>query len=100
MTTKNSPAIPLETKVVKGEIAIHVKGATCANTAFSGTLLLSRNENLPLERTGKHLIKVDCRLEGGDPQAASLQFLVDMDTAAVHKKYDGTVTTKIGKYKP
>lgn len=100
MSTNKSQAIPLETKVVKGELAIHVKGATYANTAFSGTLLISKNENLPLERTGKHLIKVDCRLEGDDSQTEDLQFLVDMDTAAVHKKYDGAVTTKIRKFKP
>lgn len=99
MPNKYSLAIPLETKVVKGELAIHVKCATYANTAFSGTLLISKNENLPLERTGKHLIKVDCRLEGDELQAENPQFLVDMDTAAVHKKYDGAVTTKIGKYK-
>ena len=100
MSANKSQAIPLETKVVKGELAIHVKGATYANTAFSGTLLISKNENLPLERTGKHLVQVDCQLEGDDTQAECLQFLVDMDTAEIHKRYDGAVRTKIKKYNP
>jgi hypothetical protein len=36
-----------------------------------------------MERTGKLLIKVDCRLEGDELQVENPQFLVDMDTAAV-----------------
>jgi hypothetical protein len=74
--------------------------AEVAQYAFSGTLLISKNVTLPMERTGKHLIKVDCRLEGDELQVENPQFLVDMDTAAVHSKYDGAVTTKIGKYGP
>ena len=100
MTSEYFRAIPLETIVVKGEHAVHVKCATYADTVFSGTLLISKNENLPLERTGKHLVKVDCHLEGDDTQAEGLQFLVDMDTAEIHKRYDGAVRTKIKKYNP
>ena len=70
------------------------------NPCFKRFELISKNESLPLERTVKHLIKVDCRLEGDELQVENPQFLVDMDTVAVHGKYDGAITTKIGKYKP